>query len=72
MKATTILLKTWGNISNNERINSYIHPKSVTISTGSKNLESIKLNNECKAIVPYLEGQGSTVGMRLPSLPVPA
>lgn len=67
MRNTIVLLKSWGNISNTERINSYIHPKSVTISTGSKNLESIKPNNKCMALVPYSKGLGSTIGMRLPT-----
>jgi hypothetical protein len=41
MRNTIVLLKSWGNISNIERINSYIHAKSVTISAGSRKLESI-------------------------------
>jgi hypothetical protein len=66
MKNTLILLKSWGTISNAERVASYNYPKDVTISTGSKNLESIKPNHECKSLVPYSNGLGSTVGMRLP------
>ena len=67
MRNTIILQKSWGNISNAERIGSYIHSKNVTISTGSRKLESIKLNHECKALVPYSNNLGSTIGMRLPT-----
>lgn len=66
MKSTLTLLRNWGNISNAERIASYIYPKDVTISTGSRNLESIKPNHECKSLVPYSNGLGSNIGMRLP------
>lgn len=68
MRNTIILLKTWGNISNTERINLYAHSKSVTIPTGSRNLVPINPNNECKAIVPYSEGLGSSIGMQLSTL----
>jgi hypothetical protein len=67
MRNTLVLLKSWGNISNAERIAAYIHPKDVTMSTGLRNLESIKPNHECKSIIPYSNGLGSTVGMRLPT-----
>jgi hypothetical protein len=60
MKNTLVLLKSWGNISNAERIASYIHPKNVTISTGLRNLDSIKPNNECNSLIPYSNGLGST------------
>nr|QVG61582.1 hypothetical protein [Rhizoctonia sp.] len=67
MKNTLTLLRSWENISNAERIAAYIYPKDGTISTGSRNLESIKHNHECKSLVPYSKGLGSNIGMRLPT-----
>lgn len=67
MKNTIVLLKSWGNISNAERIAAYTYPKAATISMGPRNLEPVKANHECKSLVPYSKDLGSNIGMRLPA-----